>query len=325
MSSTPKNKLIILGNSKIEVGILPDIGGRIVILRKPGGSNIIKSDEKLWGDTPAQRPELSAFSNWKAYNGHIVWVGPQTEWWRKQDLNKGRKIEMADWPPDPYQCFSSFEVISHTPDSLVMIGPASPVTGIQLTKTISIQDDGQVRFTVAGKNIRRTPVSWDLWLNTRVDGYSSCYVPISPRIPVKIESRIGFTRECAEWEIRDGFFRFVPKKPSKKTSLRSAKAYIYPSNNFMAAFDKSHVLIIRFPFHPKRLIHSSQGLVEFYNETTHNSSDALMELECHSPYQTLKPGQTMETSVEWTLYNYSGKNNPIQHHSFLANLEEPSK
>jgi len=69
------------------------------------------------------------------------------------------------------------------------------------------------------------------------------------------------------------------------------------------------------------LINSLQGLVEFYNETSHQKTEALTELECHGPYRMLKPGQTMETSVEWTLLDYKGEKRPDKHISFLKKLQ----
>ena len=78
--------MIILSNDQVEVGVLPEVGGRVVLLRKPGLQNILKSDERLWVDAEKHKPEISAFSDFKAFNGHIVWLGPQSEWWIHQDI-----------------------------------------------------------------------------------------------------------------------------------------------------------------------------------------------------------------------------------------------
>ena len=53
--------LIILSNKNIEVGILTDVGGKIILLRKPGFKNILKSDEKVWENPEKQKPGISAF------------------------------------------------------------------------------------------------------------------------------------------------------------------------------------------------------------------------------------------------------------------------
>jgi hypothetical protein len=317
---SPANTVIILGNEKIEAGILPAIGGRVVFLRRPGKESIIKSDESLWGDGPEERPALSSRPGWKSYNGHIVWLGPQADWWAQQNKNRYLKKERADWPPDPYHCFAEFKVLEHTADTIRLQGPQSPITGIQLTKTITLSPTGTVRFAVAGKNIRKTPVAWDLWLNTRVDGYADCYVPVAPRHFVKIESKIAQWRECAAYEMIDGFFHFLPKKPSRKVKLASAKALMYPQTPLMAAFNKSQVLLIRFPMHKRDAIHPLQGLVEFYNETTHDKTRAISELEYHAPYKTLMPGQSMETWEEWEVLPYQGGNHPRKKISFLNKI-----
>ena len=82
------SNLVWLLNDKIEVGILPEVGGRIVVLRKPGGMNMLKSDTLQW---QPPWPEISLQAGFIPYNGHIVWLGPQRKWWARQDLNDQRK------------------------------------------------------------------------------------------------------------------------------------------------------------------------------------------------------------------------------------------
>ena len=145
--------LIILSNKNIEVGILPEVGGRIVLLRKPGLRNILKSDTKLWQNPEKQKPEISAFSDFKAFNGHITWVGPQSEWWTHQTLNMKRNEEKADWPPDPYLIYGKNKILSRNDSSLKMVGPESPVSGVKIFKEISIKSSGAVTITSTAENI----------------------------------------------------------------------------------------------------------------------------------------------------------------------------
>jgi hypothetical protein len=169
-------KLILLKNSQIEIGIIPDLGGRIVLLRRPGMKNILKSDPTQWND-PLARPEISAFSDFKAFNGHIVWLSPQSEWWIKQDINSKRRYSKTVWPPDSYLIYGDYKITSQTDTSITIISPESPFSGVQLTKKVSFNSEGVVKFEAAAKNIREEPVSWGLWLNTRFDGFARCYVP----------------------------------------------------------------------------------------------------------------------------------------------------
>jgi hypothetical protein len=80
-----KSALVWLELEGTRVGILPAVGGRIVHFSVDGCANILKSDPKNWDEADSLRPKISAKSNWKEYNGHIVWLGPQSEWWVYQD------------------------------------------------------------------------------------------------------------------------------------------------------------------------------------------------------------------------------------------------
>ncbi len=124
----------MLNNKNIEVGILTEAGGRIVILRKPGFKNILKSDSSLWIDPEKHINKISAFSDFIAFNGHITWVGPQSEWWTHQNLNIERNKLKADWPPDPYLIYGSNEIISRSDTSIIMVGLKSPVSGLRIFK-----------------------------------------------------------------------------------------------------------------------------------------------------------------------------------------------
>lgn len=50
-AKTKNDDLIYLRNNDVEIGILPEVGGRIVICRLTGFDNILKSNEKLWSNS----------------------------------------------------------------------------------------------------------------------------------------------------------------------------------------------------------------------------------------------------------------------------------
>jgi len=79
------DSLISLSNGTIEIGLLPEVGGRLVRVSLTGQANIIQSDTTLWNEPSSQRPSLNPLKPFKAYNGEINWVSPQSEWWVKQD------------------------------------------------------------------------------------------------------------------------------------------------------------------------------------------------------------------------------------------------
>jgi hypothetical protein len=252
------------------------------------------------------------------YNGHIVWLGPQRKWWSDQRVHGRRRQRRAIWPPDPFLVRAAFEISSQTSSRIVMVGPESPVSGVQLTKSISVAPDGVVTFRASARNTRRRPVAWDLWFNTRLDGYSRCYVPVAGHrnvsMSVSPRPRIG----VMPWQLRDGYFTFAPVAPSAEQKSRSAKAYLYPTAGRIAAFRSRQLLVLQFPRHPRGSIHPSQGLVEVFNSTTHRRGGALLELEYHAPFVTLEPGESMHATQRWELHPYDGGSNGEEQFRFLS-------
>lgn len=307
-------KLILLGNSNIEVGIVPDLGGRIVMLRKPGMNNIFESDTVFWND-PAARPEISVNGKFIAFNGHIVWLGPQSEWWSKQDVNPERKERKAIWPPDPWLTYGLYEVIDQTESGIIMSGPESPVSGVKLTKKLSFDEAGVVTFEVFAENIRTEPVSWGLWMNTRLDGHARCYVPADQAGLLRLaESEEGRNRPVP-YDFYDGYFTFQSVTLSDSMEKWVQKAFINPTDNFIAGFSDKQMLMISFNPFERDQIHPDQAPVEIYNMVSAKSS--LLELEVHGPYKKLQPGETMHLTETWKLFEYHEEDCSESHINFI--------
>ena len=311
------NSLIILRNKNIEVGILPEVGGRIVLLRKPGLKNILKSDTSLWCNPEKQKPEISAFSDFMAFNGHITWVGPQSEWWTHQTLNMERNKAKADWPPDPYLIYGKNEVIDKTDTSIKMSEPESPISGVRLYKEISIDSLGRVTVTSTAENIRNENISIDLWMLTRLDGFASAYVPVNENGILKLVYNSNDDIEATPYKIINGYFTFTPSLPVKLKTEQVQEVHLYPDGNFLAGFSEGQMLLIRFKKFERKQIHPQHGLVELYNDINENDGDRLLELEVHGEYKTLAPGETMSLTETWELMKYDGSANAEDQISFL--------
>ncbi len=299
-------KLITLKNDRVEIGIVPDLGGRIVLLRQPGRNNILKSDPTQWHD-PQSRPEVSAFSDFKAFNGHIVWLSPQSEWWIKQDINRERRDSKALWPPDPYLIYGDFKITEQTDTSITLLGPESPVSGVQLTKKISFNSTGVVTFDAAAKNIRKQPLSWGLWLNTRFDGAARCYVQANANALLKLAVTTTDGKiKPMPCEFIHGYFTFRPPAAEDSLTKYVQKAFINPAETFIVGFSQGQAIQISFKYVPPAQIHSDQAPVEIYN--TVSTEESLLELEIHGPYRTLLPGESMHLTETWRLFKYDGEN-----------------
>ncbi len=300
------NEIVFIENQSIRIGILPSVGGRIVSMSFNGGANILLSDSSKWIEPNEKRIQPDPFQDFKTYNGNIVWVGPQDEWWSHQSANNLRKSQKADWPPDPYLEYGNFIITSQTLNSIEMTGPESPVSGIQLYKKIKIDEKGETMFRVIAKNIRKEDVSWDLWLLTRLPAKSVCFIPIEKESDYRVECHGNKHSEVLQTDTSLGYFSFVPAMPDSGKFNRQGKAFIYPKLPFIAAFTKGFLMVIRFNKYEKKSVHPKQGLVEIYNDVNRSADGGLLELEYHSAYLTLKPGETMETWETWQVIPYDG-------------------
>jgi len=314
--------IILLTNSEIEVGILPEVGGRIVLLRKPGKDNILKSDSSLWINADQRKPEITPSTDFVAFNGNITWIGPQKEWWVHQNLNIERKENKADWPPEPYLIYSAYQITEQTKTFLKLVGPVSPINGLRLTKEYRITNGGEVEIKVTAKNERKTTVKWDLWMLTRLDGFARAYVPISESGILELVIKKNNKTETTPYKVVSNHFTFDPSLPSSDKNEQVQEVHLYPSRNYIVGFGKNQMLLINFDKIEKNLIHPNHGLVELYSFINKDGDDTLLELEVHGAYKTLKSGEIMTLTETWKLKHYNGENNSKDHLTFLKkNLE----
>jgi len=244
-------------------------------------------------------------------------VGPQSEWWTHQDINKSRRDNKADWPPDPYLIYGNYDIVKQNDSYIKMTGPASPVSGVKFIKEISIENNGSVKFTVTAENIREVNVSLDLWMNTRLDGFAKGYVPIDENGILKLVKKESDNSEVTPYRIEEDYFYFNPSIPEHPRREQVQEVHLNPRAGFIAGFNKRQMLIIRFEKLNKQLVHPEHGLVELYNFVNEKGDDTLLELEVHGAYRTLLPGETMSWTETWELYPYHGNTNTCQQIKYL--------
>jgi len=316
--STLFSQVIYCHNGGTEIGIQPDLGGRTVILRKAEGENLLKSVPETWNEPESERPVPNVLHPaMKSYMGQIVWLGPQSDWWIQQNVNKKLKDQAAQWPPDPYLIYGNYRIMSQSDSSIHMQGPDSPVSGLRLTKHIRLDHEGKVHFRVTGQNIRDKDVCWDLWWNLRTSGFNRCYVAVRNTSDIRISHSYSAKRPVPH-AILNGYFMFLPDRSSKER--QTAKAFIYPKTGIIAAFQDNQVLLIHFNKLDRSKIHPDQGHVEIYQDTG-SGSDELLELEHHAAYQCLLPGEIMSAEEVWKIVPYSGDSTPDAHTAFLQSIE----
>lgn len=294
-----------LDNGTVVLEVTPQLGGRGLGFSLQGRDNLIKVGEAV---TAQPDPEVSATAGDIGYLGHDVWLGPQSQWWTRQHANPVRRDAKANWPPDPYLAFANTRIVERTSKRLVLEGVASPVSGVQLRKTFALspKQPNTALLHVQARNIRDTPVAWDLWFNTRVSPTTRVYVPVAGKQDVRVESSAGAALGELLPRIRDGLFSFERQPLPDGMNGRRGKVFLQPSAGWMAGFAGDQLFIIRFTHRDRSLIHPEQGQVELYLDETLDASKGLLEMEVHAPYRTLQPNQTMEAEESWTVLGYDG-------------------
>lgn len=291
-----------LQNEKLSYRFTPKIGGRGLAFSVTGHENLLKVGAAV---STQPNPAVSAEAGFIPYNGHIVWPGPQADWWKQQEVNPERKAAAAVWPPDPFTVLSDYVVRELSGSSAKLTSPVSPVTGLQLTKEFTLNDDALLH-RVTATNRRETPVKWDIWFNTRVSSDTRVYVPVAD---FTRDLRIEKFPEMSAQALADTEKRRLGLFDFHRGNKVKAKAFIEPSAGWIAAFTRGQLFVIEFPKQPRTAIHPDQAQVELYLEQYPQDPDkGVLELEVHAPYRALAPGESMSATEKWRALTYTGKN-----------------
>ena len=315
-------EVIHLENDAIVLEVTPAFGGRGLGFSLRERPNLLKVGDAV-RTQPA--PTVSATADDIGYLGHDVWVGPQEQWWMQQTVNPARRDAKANWPPDPYLAFGKTRIIERTPTRLVLEGQDSPVSGVRLRKTyaLSASRDDTVELQASARNIRDTPVSWDLWFNTRTPGSTRVYVPVADAADARVESSTGSGIVAVASRVEGGLFSFERSPLPAGAIARRGKVFLQPSAGWMAGFSSGQLFVIRFPHQPRDLIHQAQGQIELYLDEQADPGESLLEMEVHAPYRTLAPGEEMQASESWTALAYDGADTRESHAAFLCKVAAP--
>lgn len=323
--ATPEqeSQLLLLSNACATVGLSPRLAGRIMLYRQADGPNVLLSDPDHWGAQPEGVPEVTLEAEFRPFNGHIVWLGPQEAWWTQQQLNEERRKRGPIWPPDPYLLYSPFRVVTQRLDVVQLEGPVSPVSGMRLLKELRLEADGGLVVTVSATNMRQAPVSWGLWSNTRLPGRARCYVPVEGTSSLRIEWQSGDPtgQRMLEHDIVGGCFTFRSDVPLEAgISLREATACVAPQRGVMAGFHSGQVLLKHVPLFPATELYPSQSSIEIHQRVAPDEADCLLELGNHGAYRTLQPGERLTLTERWSLHDYPGPDSVEAQVAFLHTL-----
>lgn len=299
-----------LRNGGMELKIALNLGGRVVSFKRRNGENILLFKSPLRnGKGVVPKPSHNGYFPMCA--GHVIWVGPQKKWWTQQSVNKERARRKAIWPPDPYLCVGEYKILNRSSERMVIQGPPSPVSGLQLTKTYELKNDGKAILSVSAKNISSRVLQWDIWSNTRLPGTAKPFVPLKKYkgrfvLKVSFETKDPESERQLPVKVANNLFSFNPS-PDKNNFIQVAKAYIDSKSGVIAAISGDQLFIKRTRYVDAGSIAPDQGGIEIYQKIDPKGGEGILELEFHGPYRTLNPGEIMEFTETWWLIPYHGE------------------
>lgn len=148
-----------LERGDLRLGLVPELGGRLLSVRHRGVELLWRNKNLLDDDLRGEyTPNSGRMGDWVNYGGDKTWPAPQG--WSGPDEWAG--------PPDPVLDSGPYAAVldGHT---LTMTSAPDPRTGLQLTRAITILDDGY-ELRLRAENASGQRIRWALWNVTQLPG-----------------------------------------------------------------------------------------------------------------------------------------------------------
>lgn len=148
-----------LERGDLRLGLVPELGGRLLSVRHRGVELLWRNTELLDDDLRGDyAPNSGQMGDWVNYGGDKTWPAPQG--WAGPDQWPG--------PPDPVLDSGPYSVATDG-DTVTMTSAPDPRTGLRFTRAITLLDDGY-RLNLRAENVSSRPVRWALWNVTQLPG-----------------------------------------------------------------------------------------------------------------------------------------------------------
>jgi Domain of unknown function (DUF4380) len=295
-AATGEENLLTLHNGGSVVGILPEVGGRVMVYRTDAGENVLNGRPELW-KTPTPEERAAWPWKWKQYFGESVWSGPQEGWWGPGN----------DWPPDPAWEMDAFTVVEKSATKAVLRSAISKQNGMELTKTLELLPDGRFKISVSALNRGDKDVTdRDLWLIVRPLPSARCFLPLKA-----ITAEDGFTGATTRQDVSG---LTVLERATDAPGYAKGKLRATATDGWIAAALPGCFLTVTYhPADPAKVV-EGQAPVEVYFAS---EPVPLCELERHGESHTLKPGEAMTWEEVWQVVPYTGSNKVEDETKFL--------
>ncbi|MCZ6546810.1 MAG: hypothetical protein O6837_01650, partial [Deltaproteobacteria bacterium] len=147
---------IELSGKSVSLVIAPEIGGRVISLKLDEEETFFSHPELRGKRFPIQNAQdilaLKKELGWLHYGGYKTWLAPQARW------TEG--LPFLDLDSGSYE----YEISESRANPVVRLhSPVCRETGIQLTRTLSMDDAGIVTVEQGMTNRSSKVVEWGLW------------------------------------------------------------------------------------------------------------------------------------------------------------------
>lgn len=295
--------LVRLANAQVVVELAPRLGGRLVHLGRPDGANVLAVTASILALPESGLPRAAADGGFLPANGSVVWFGPQSAWWTQQDLNPQRRADRATWPPDPFHEYGEMRIAERTAASVRLIGEPSPVTGLRLTSAVRLTADGAVVQEIEALNAGSRSVAWDIWPNVRIRSDAQVFAPYDAgRLKVVFNTTSPTTEMPLPYHVADGYFSFATEPPlADRATLHLGKAFLAPAESRLFALTGTDLVIIAAETPPPGTVHPEHAPVEVFRCAGGPPERSLLELEFHSAFTALAPGESLRFALAWKI------------------------
>ncbi|MBF0385945.1 MAG: hypothetical protein HQL27_08760 [Candidatus Omnitrophica bacterium] len=283
-------KGLSLSSRGLSLGIIPDVGGRIISL-KYKGEELFYVDKDLMGlvfdlgciDFIALKKKLG-FLLW---GGDKTWVAPEKEW----QLN----IPPLDLDAGKYEATVG-------QGKIILTSPICRETGLRIIREVSLEHDGKVFLNQVFVNCSEQPITKGIWNVTQVLKPCDCFLAAAQK---DVRSYHLEDKSLPSNEIIPVYSRGWSKIPCRDNTLFKFGA---KSNVGLVAVSRKSkfgyaCLIKSFPVFPARE-YPHDSTVEVFNSDCHN----YFEIETHSPLITIPAGKSISHSQKWEIKDFYSKN-----------------
>ncbi|OQO89701.1 hypothetical protein B1813_22655 [Saccharomonospora piscinae] len=290
--------VVWLSNDRLRLGIVPELGGRLLSLSRQDGRELLWRDENLltdelrFRDGHVHRPVAGSLGDWVNYGGDKTWPAPQG--WESRDQWAG--------PPDPVLDSGAYAVTTDVRDGLATVTLTSgddPRTGLRLRRRFELRDGGDgYRLTLSALNTSGRSVRWALWNVTQLaaDGEGGTLVGGPERV-TRLLAGTGYPR----WEQR-GDATYVPhQEVVGKLGFPAATGWLSHTGD-------DTTLTQRFAVDPGAEYPDRGSRVEVWLECPLpeplaelgglNPPARIVECEVLGPLTTLRPGEETTLSID---------------------------